>query len=747
MPGDTGLRLHSCREGILTRTRSISLKDRNRMKKNFALLLFGCVMSATSLLAQGDPPSRVARLNYIEGYVSMQPAGIDDWVPAIVNRPFTTGDHLYTDQNSHTELHFGGGAIRMSQYTTIGILNLDNFAAQIQLAEGQLNLHVKRLAPDQTIEVDTPNVAVSILEAGDYRIDVNSASNLSFVVVRHGQVEITGGGQAFNMGAGYGAQLTGTDTLGIDIEGAPNPDAFDDFCVQRDQREARFPAPRYVSEEMIGYEDLEENGGWRTVGNYGPVWYPRSVAADWAPYRNGHWAWIEPWGWTWVDDAPWGFAPFHYGRWVYAGGGWGWTPGPVAVVAVGAPPPRPYYAPALVAFIGGSGWGVSVSVGSVSVGWVPLGWGEVYRPSYHVSAGYFQNVNVSNTVINKTVNITNVYNITYVNKTTTNVTVNYANMQAPRGVTAMPQQAFASGQPSAHIAVSLRSDQVSHIQVSQTVLVPNVVPTRTAVAPTYQVKGATPHPPAQLLKSPVVAKATPPPPAVSFQAKQAFLAKNVGQPFNAQQMHQTVRPVAQAQPVVRQAPPAKRVDIKSLPTGHAPQRPVAAPQNPVNTKAMQAPPVAPSNQKPQAVQPKPAPEPAKATVTTKPETLQPKPAPQPAKATVTTKPETVQLKPAPEPAKATVTTKPETARPVENARPAAAPPVEKRQEDARRPESNPPAAKEVHPAPAPATPAHVNPAPQHEAEKSTTGEKTTTEKKKSTTTTKKEEKKEEKKPE
>src|SRR5256885_3839541 len=43
---------------------------------------------------------------------------------------------------------------------------------------------------------------------------------------------------------------------------------------------------------------------------------------------------------SWVDDAPWGFAPFHYGRWTIVGGSWGWVPGPIRV--------RPWYAPALV---------------------------------------------------------------------------------------------------------------------------------------------------------------------------------------------------------------------------------------------------------------------------------------------------------------------------------------------------------------------------------------------------------------
>ncbi len=74
-----------------------------------------------------------------------------------------------------------------------------------------------------------------------------------------------------------------------------------------------------------------------------------------------------------MDDAPWGFAPFHYGRWVDWNGGWGWAPGPLGYW-------NPYYAPALVGWIGGGGFGVGFGWGGgwgfgVGFGWFPLGWG------------------------------------------------------------------------------------------------------------------------------------------------------------------------------------------------------------------------------------------------------------------------------------------------------------------------------------------------------------------------------------
>ena len=144
----------------------------------------------------------------------------------------------------------------------------------------------------------------------------------------------------------------------------------------------------------------------------------------WSPYHYGHWAWVEPWGWTWIDDAPWGFAPFHYGRWAMAGGGWVWIPGRLDVA-------RPVYAPALVAFVGGPRFGVSIGVGG-GVGmaaWFPLGPGEVYRPSYHVSEVYVRQVNVTH--VHDITNITDVTNVRYVNRT------------APGGVTVMRTKTFA----------------------------------------------------------------------------------------------------------------------------------------------------------------------------------------------------------------------------------------------------------------------------------------------------------------
>ncbi len=526
-------------------------------------------------LAQ-DPPSRVARLNYTQGNVSMEPASVNDWSPAVVNRPFTIGDYLYTDDGGRAELHMDVAVIRMGAQTNFGFLNLDDQTVQIKLTEGTMSFRIRNFFPGQVFEVDTPNAAFTLLREGTYRFTVDPNANTSFVVVRQGQAEVTGGGQAFTLNPGNSAFVSGTDQLAYDVELAPDPDGFDDWCSQRDYREAHLRSVQYVSPTLIGYEDLDDNGDWLPAPGYGMVWYPRGLNAGWAPYHYGHWAWVQPWGWTWVDDAPWGFAPFHYGRWAYVGGRWGWCPGPVAVVGVGGGPVvRPHYAPALVAFFGGAHWGVSLSIGGggASLGWVALGFGEVYSPPYHVSQTYFSNVNTSSTTINRNVNITNVYNTTYVNNTTnvsntTNVTnvsnvnnttvVNnqhYANMSAPGAVTAMPQSSFAGGQPVAQNAVSLPPAQVAKIQpAAASMVTPAVAPTRQAVAP-VAATGPVPQPPPQIMARQVTAKQTPPAPAPSFAAQQAYIQKHPGQPLNAA----AIRQASPAQPVaavVRPAPVA-----------------------------------------------------------------------------------------------------------------------------------------------------------------------------------------------
>ena len=122
----------------------------------------------------GDPPSRVARLNYMNGSVSFRPGSVEEWTAATLNYPLTNGDHLWTDPGAATEIHVGSTAIRMDSGTAMSFLNLDDRSLQLSVTEGSVNVRVRYLAEDESIEVDTPNVAITLLRPGDYRIDADS---------------------------------------------------------------------------------------------------------------------------------------------------------------------------------------------------------------------------------------------------------------------------------------------------------------------------------------------------------------------------------------------------------------------------------------------------------------------------------------------------------------------------------------------------------------------------------------------
>jgi hypothetical protein len=489
-----------------------------------------------------DPPGRVARLGHMEGSVSFQPAGESEWVEAVQNRPMTTGDKLWADRDSRAEVQLGSSTIDLAPNTGFSFLNLDDRTVQIQLSAGTVNVRVYELDRDTDYEIDTPNQAFVIAQPGRYRVESSENGDYTVVTIREGEGQSTGNGQSYTIHQGQRVTFRGTNSLNAEVDQIGDQDQFDRWSYDRERRYEDSPSARYCSRQVVGFEDLDEYGDWRPAPDYGYVWYPR-VDAGWAPYHYGHWAWIDPWGWTWVDDANWGYAPFHYGRWAVIAGRWGWVPGPREV--------RPVYAPALVAFVGGVGVG---AVGG-NVAWFPLGPREVYVPSYRVSRGYVNRVNVTNTTVNVT-QVTNVYNTTIVNNNTTINNVTYVNRNVRGGVTAMPQNAFASAQPVSRTAVVVNESQLRRSPVTMRAAVP---PARQAVLGVHaNTVNRVAAPPANVVSRPVIAKNTPPPAAPSFAARQQVLERNPGVPMARPQMQQmhAANPPASAPRVVT-APPAK----------------------------------------------------------------------------------------------------------------------------------------------------------------------------------------------
>ncbi len=555
-------------------------------------------------LALADPPMRVARLGYLSGGVSFSPAGESDWVAGTLNRPLVTGDRLWANERGRVELQIGNAVVRLGARTLFTLTNLDDRIAQMNLQDGTLNLRVRRLERGQVIEVDTPNLALVIRQAGEYRVTVDAARDSTEVRTRSGRADVFGKGASYAIGLGRAYRFFGAGLVDFDVLTLPRADEFDRWGQARDSRYDTSVSARYVSRDVIGYQDLDQYGSWRSVPEYGNVWTPTRVAANWAPYRDGHWSWVEPWGWTWVDDLPWGFAVSHYGRWINNDGRWGWIPGPTTARAV--------YAPALVAFVGGSNFQLSASSGSGgAVGWFPLGPREVYRPAYAVSREYFTNVNISNTVINNTTIINN-----YDNRNSTTVLANtvYVNQRVPGAVVAVPTAAFVQSQPVARAAT----------HVSEAAVMAATITTLAAIAPTsISVRGAAAQrslPPAAVAQPRFVAQSPPPAAAVGFTVRERALAANPGKPVDTAALV-ALKPAA---PIVAGAVlAAPRVEIvpETRPASAAVVAPpMRAPSD--RTRNREQPPVA-------------APQPAQPTQPAQPaQTAQPPPTPTPAAAPV-----------------------------------------------------------------------------------------------------------------
>src|SRR3974390_2483569 len=171
-----------------------------------------------------DPPARVARIQYISGEVSRPPGGVNDWVAANLNCPLTPSDRVWADKDSRVELNVGTGFIRLNSESSLTLTNVSDSSLQMQLDQGTLELTVQHLEPGEVFEIDTPNLAFTVMKSGIYRIDVPPNDNQTWVTVRKGNGEATGQGPAVKVKDGEQIRFTGQGTLQHEAYAAPAPD-------------------------------------------------------------------------------------------------------------------------------------------------------------------------------------------------------------------------------------------------------------------------------------------------------------------------------------------------------------------------------------------------------------------------------------------------------------------------------------------------------------------------------------------
>lgn len=403
-------------------------------------------LAPTLLHAQDDPTFEAGRVSSINGTVSVQPAGSDNWIQAYVNLPLGPGDRIYTDSDARAEIQIGQTFVRIAHDSDVTFVDATPRAINLGVAQGSAHIHIVALWPGQAEHVNTPSGSATIAQQGDLRVDVLPDQGTALFTDFLQDVFISGaGGFGQHIENGQALELAGSNPVVPQLLEPASPDGLDRWSQQRDQLVLNAASYRYVSPEIPGAAELDANGEWLPGTDYGAIWFPTNVPAGWAPYHYGHWVNHAPWGWVWIEDESWGYAPFHYGRWVNFNGRWGWVPGPPAA--------HPAWSPALVVFAGGIHFGgVGVSV------WFPLGPGEAYRPWYPCSPRYIDQVNISNITESRVVhvqttyvNIVNVTNVVYVNRTI--------------GVTAMNHDDFAAGRSAAQVNVKIDVHQLDHVTV------------------------------------------------------------------------------------------------------------------------------------------------------------------------------------------------------------------------------------------------------------------------------------------
>lgn len=344
-------------------------------------------LMAWSSLALADTPARVGRISLVQGSVTIAGEDGDEPSGALVNWPVTTDNRITTERNARTEIRVGSTAVRLDGDSSLEVLALDDDNLRLHLHYGSASIRIRNAEALDGFEIGTPHGRVRMREPGRLRVDAERTPDTSVVDVFEGLALVDSAGSTLSVRAGRRAEMHDDNlATALAVRGS-----FDDWARLRDQQDERVTSDRYVTTEMTGYEDLDRHGSWREDSEYGPLWLPRAVPAGWAPYRDGRWVWVAPWGWTWIDNAPWGYAPFHYGRWVMVNQRWCWAPGR----NIGR---RPVWAPALVGWVGGSGWSLAFHTGSLrrpapAQGWYPLGPGEQFVPDYRVSHDHLRHIN------------------------------------------------------------------------------------------------------------------------------------------------------------------------------------------------------------------------------------------------------------------------------------------------------------------------------------------------------------------
>ena len=347
-------------------------------------------LASASVHAQEDPPSRVGRVAELAGTVrTLNAEGA--WADVVRNQPLSTGDRLTTDKASGATLQFGSTVVRLGAGSDLVVTQLDDQRIRLRFDHGQLGVRVRSDDIPGELFIDTDEGAWVPHHPGQYRFDRAASHQLLAAQAWSGDMLLEAPDSSLPVAAPQRAEVwrAGAQQATHYRLVPAVKDAFGDAVLAQDKADDRQAAANAAAQlplEMTGAADLARFGAWSLAPGGAHVWIPAKLPAGWQPFQQGAWWWSARWGWSWVDDQPWGFAPSHYGRWSMLRGRWAWTPGQWGTT-------RPVYAPAVVGWFGGP----ALTVGDApATGWVALAPDESLFPGYAVSARYWNALNNAN---------------------------------------------------------------------------------------------------------------------------------------------------------------------------------------------------------------------------------------------------------------------------------------------------------------------------------------------------------------
>ncbi|MSN25558.1 MAG: hypothetical protein GJV46_06765 [Geobacter sp.] len=393
-------------------------------------LLFLLIIPAFSLAAVIGP----ARVSLIDGEVMFRTPDSDEWIPAAINTPLDEGDAIWCSEDSRAEIQLADGSlIRIDENSQLDMLAFEDGFTHLHLASGRAYVRTSQRLAVNALQIDADDTTVLPAARTRLRLDMfpNSQEDIS---IFKGSAYVEGNGNSTRVRAGEHIVLEEDRSAVLALN---PPDSWENWNMNRDRDLSRSARSKsYLPEELQSYStELDSNGRWVRVPEYGMVWRPADINSDdWAPYRSGRWIWKGD-DYVWVSYESWGWIPYHFGRWaVVSGIGWCWVPPLRGDV---------YWGPGYVGWYRTGGY----------VGWTPLAPGEPFYGRRHYGRN---SINITTTTVS-------------------NRNVTYRNRNVRGGMTVIPQNDFLRGRVVAEPAPRKGSGPIS---VSVSIGSPRLQPSR-----------------------------------------------------------------------------------------------------------------------------------------------------------------------------------------------------------------------------------------------------------------------------